>query len=79
MEKQTSSGESKLLIVAIVFVALVAAGVFLVLYGTCLGTEGAGYRWMRRYGVVFYFRPTRIAMPIVSDQMRCRRLSPGCQ
>jgi hypothetical protein len=57
----------------------VAAGVFLVLYGTCLGTEGAGYRWMRRYGVVFYFRPTRIAMPIVSDQMRCRRLSPGCQ
>ena len=29
VEKQTSSGESKLLIVAIVFVALVAAGVFL--------------------------------------------------
>jgi hypothetical protein len=50
----------------------VAAGVFLVLYGTFLGTEGAGYRWMRRYGVVFYFGLTCIAMLIVSDQMRRR-------
>jgi hypothetical protein len=54
----------------------VAAGVFLVLYGTFLGTEGAGYRWMRRYGVVFYFGLTCIAMLIVSDQMR-RRLQGG--
>src|SRR4051794_3390233 len=27
-----------------------AAAVFLVLYGTFLGTEGQAYRWMRRYG-----------------------------
>jgi hypothetical protein len=54
----------------------VAAGVFLVLYGTFLGTEGAGYRWMRRYGVVFYFGLTAIAMLIISDQMR-RRLQGG--
>lgn len=50
----------------------VAAGVFLVPYGTFLGTEGAGYRWMRRHGVVFYFGLTCIGMLIVSDQMRRR-------
>jgi hypothetical protein len=50
----------------------VAAGVFLVLYGTFLGTEGEGYRWMRRYGVVFYFGFTSIGMLVVSDQMMRR-------
>lgn len=44
----------------------VAAAVFLVLYGTFLGTEGQAYRWMRRYGVVFYFGGTCIAMLVVS-------------
>lgn len=47
----------------------VAAGAFLILYGTFLGTEGEGYRWMRRYGVVFYFGLTCIGMLIVSDQI----------
>ena len=51
----------------------VAAGVVLVLYGTFLGTEGEGYRWMRRYGVVFYFGLTAIGALVVSDQM-LRRL-----
>ncbi len=50
----------------------VAAGLVLVTYGTFLGTEGEGYRWMRRYGVVFYFGLTCIGMLIVSDQMRRR-------
>jgi len=50
----------------------VAAGVFLVLYGTFLGTEGEGYRWMRRYGVVVYFGFTCIGMLVVSDQMKRR-------
>jgi len=50
----------------------VAAGVFLVLYGTFLGTEGEGYRWMRRYGVVFYFGLTCIGILIVGDQMQRR-------
>lgn len=54
----------------------IAAGVFLVLYGTFLGTDGIGYRWMRRYGVVFYFGLTSIGMLIVSDQMH-RRLPRG--
>lgn len=54
----------------------VAAGVMLVLYGTFLGTEGEGYRWMRRYGVVFYFGLTCIGTLVVGDQM-LRRLRAG--
>ncbi len=46
-----------------------AAGVFLILYGTFLGTEGEGYRFMRRYGVVLYFGLTCIGMLIVSGEM----------
>lgn len=48
----------------------VAAGVLLVVYGTFLGTEGEGYRWMRRYGVAFYFGLTCIGMLVVSDKLR---------
>jgi hypothetical protein len=44
----------------------VTAAVFLVLYGTFLGTEGTGYRWMRRYGVIVYFGFTCVAMLIVA-------------
>ena len=47
-----------------------AAAVFLVLYGTFLGTEGAAYRWMRRYGVVVYFGATCVSMLLVSDVLR---------
>lgn len=43
---------------------------FLVLYGTFLGTEGDGYRWMRRYGVFFYFGCTCIAMLISAGLIR---------
>jgi len=35
--------------------------VFLVFYATWLGTEGEWYRWLRRYGVVFYFGGTALA------------------
>lgn len=47
----------------------VLAAVFLVLYGTFLGTEGQAYRWMRRYGVIFYFGFTFICMLIVSGAL----------
>jgi hypothetical protein len=47
-----------------------AAALFLVLYGTFLGTEGEAYRWMRRYGVALYFGGTCIAMLIVADGAR---------
>ncbi len=40
----------------------VAAGIALVLYGSFLGTEGATYRWLRRYGTVVYFGGTCLAM-----------------
>lgn len=45
------------------------AGIFLVLYGTFLGTDGEAYRWMRRYGVVFYFGLTCICMIISAGQL----------
>lgn len=48
----------------------VGAALCLVLYGTFLGTEGEGYRWMRRYGVALYFGFTCIGMLVVSDAMR---------
>lgn len=54
----------------------VAAALFLVLYGTFLGTDGAGYRWMRRFGVVFYFGFTCLLMLLVTDVLR-RAVSSG--
>lgn len=54
----------------------VVVGVFLALYGSFLGTEGEGYRWMRRYGATFYFGLTCIAMLVVSERMR-QRLRTG--
>lgn len=57
----------------------VVAALFLVLYGTFLGTEGVGYRWMRRYGVAFYFGLTCIGMLIVAEQMQRRLRHSGLQ
>lgn len=48
----------------------VTAALFLVLYGAFLGTEGPGYQWMRRYGVVVYFGFTCIAMLIVGGAVQ---------
>jgi hypothetical protein len=48
----------------------VAAAVFLVLYGTFLGTEGRAYGWMRRFGIFFYFGFTCICMVIMAGQLR---------
>jgi hypothetical protein len=48
----------------------VLAGVFLVLYGTFLGSEGDAYRWMRRYGVVVYFGFTFLCMLITGGHLR---------
>lgn len=43
----------------------VAAGIALVLYGSFLGTEGATYRWLRRYGTAIYFGGTCLAMLVL--------------
>jgi len=48
----------------------VGAAVFLVLYGTFLGTEGDAYRWMRRYGIVGYFGGTFLCMLITGGHLR---------
>ncbi|MHB8714333.1 MAG: hypothetical protein ACYC9T_18720, partial [Trichloromonadaceae bacterium] len=48
----------------------VTAAAFLVLYGTFLGTDGDGYRLMRRYGVYVYFGFTCIAMLIVAGALQ---------
>lgn len=48
----------------------VIAAICLILYGTFLGTDGEGYRLMRRYGVNFYFGFTGIAMLIVAGALR---------
>ena len=45
------------------------AGAFLILYGTFLGTDGEGYRAMRRYGTALYFGLTCIGMLLVSGEM----------
>lgn len=46
------------------------AAVFLVLYGTFLGTEGEAYRWMRRYGIVGYFGGTMLCMLVAGGIVR---------
>ncbi len=53
----------------------VTAAICLVLYGTFLGTEGSGYRLMRRYGVYIYFGFTCIAMLIVAGS--AQRVAAG--
>ena len=44
-----------------IFLLGAVGAVFLVFYVTALGTEGEWYRWMRRYGVTFYFAGTALA------------------
>lgn len=55
----------------------VTAAVFLVLYGTFLGTEGPGYQWLRRYGVVVYFGFTCIAMLIAGGAAQAVTAATG--
>ncbi len=53
----------------------VLAGMFFVLYGAFLGTEGNVYGWLRRYGINFYFGLTYLCMLLTSA--RVFRLSQG--
>jgi hypothetical protein len=43
---------------------------FFVVYALALGTEGDLYRWMRRYGVVFYFGMTGLSQLLVGAALR---------
>jgi hypothetical protein len=52
------------------------AGVFLLLYGTFLGTEGDIYRLLRRYGVVIYFAATYLAQLMLQRALRSMPAHP---
>ena len=54
----------------------VVAAIALVSYGTFLGTEGATYRWLRRYGTIVYFGFTYVCMLIATGHVR-RLVSSG--
>ena len=60
--------EARRLLRALPWLGLLAC-VFLVLYGTFLGTEGKAYGWMRRFGITFYFGFTYLCMLIVSGAL----------
>lgn len=45
----------------IIFMLGAVGALFLVFYVAWLGTEGEWYRWLRRYGVTFYFAGTALA------------------
>ena len=50
---------------------------FLILYADYLGTTGDFYRFMRRYGVIFYFTFTPLAQMIMVNQLyKLRQLAP---
>jgi hypothetical protein len=42
----------------------------LILYGSFLGTEGATYRWLRRYGTLVYFGGTCLAMLVLGRALQ---------
>ncbi len=45
------------------------AGMFFVLYGAFLGTEGETYQWLRRYGINLYFGFTYLCMLLTSGRV----------
>ena len=54
------------------------AAIFLVLYGTFLGTEGRTYRWLRLYGTIGYFGCTYLCLLIATGEIRERvRAAPA--
>jgi len=56
---------------AVPWIGMVGVAFFL-LYAFTLGSDGELYRWMRRYGVVFYFGLTGLAQLLVAAQLWAR-------
>ena len=55
----------------------VVGAFFLILYANYLGTSGDIYRFMRRYGVLFYFTFTPLAQMIMLNQLyKIRKMAP---
>jgi len=56
----------------------VVGAFFLILYVDFLGTSGDFYRFMRRYGVIFYFTFTPLAQMFMVNQLfKLRKFSPN--
>ena len=56
----------------------VVGAFFLILYADYLGTSGSFYRFMRRYGVMFYFTFTPLAQMIMLNQLyKLRKIAPN--
>lgn len=55
----------------------VVAALSLAVYATFLGTEGDVYRFLRRYGVIFYFASSYLAQLVFLRQLRRRGLAQG--
>jgi len=69
-----STGESSARVMC--YLGVVGA-FFLVLYADYLGTHGDFYRFMRRYGVIFYFTFTPLAQMIMLNQLfKLRKIAP---
>ena len=63
-------------VMAMFYLGVVGA-FFLILYADYLGTSGDFYRFMRRYGVIFYFTFTPLAQMIMLNQLfKLRRSAP---
>lgn len=50
----------------------IVAGSALAVYATFLGSDGALYGWLRRYGITFYFAATFLAMLVFVRELRSR-------
>jgi hypothetical protein len=64
----------------IMFYLGVVGALFLILYASYLGTSGAFYRFMRRYGVILYFTFTPLAQMIMVNQLyKIRKIAPNAE
>ena len=63
--------------IQIMFYLGVVGAFFLILYADYLGTHGDFYRFMRRYGVIFYFTFTPLAQMFMLNQLfKLKRMAP---
>ena len=74
VERALSSGKRSAQIMCLLGVV---GAFFLILYADYLGSSGDFYRFMRRYGVLFYFTLTPLAQLIMVSQLfKLKKLSP---
>ena len=52
------------------------AGTALIVYAAFLGTDGAAYQWLRRFGTVLYFGATVLAIFVFTHRLAQLRVEP---